>query len=183
MFRHKIQALRRDQEFNPVIGCTILTLPFYLQEKLCINPPLDWSSNIVTGKNCEIKAGSEGLRLFEEAQRSFRLANPELSVVEEPLEQRLGKELMIRPRLGQGGVRVMVLYEYSCCCAITGEKTLPVLEAAHIKPYSENGPHRISNGREYYALHGKQLVSMPEDPGNRPASNFLEWHRNHCYRG
>jgi putative restriction endonuclease len=186
MFRQKIQALRRDQEFIPVIGCTILTQPFYLEEN----------------------------------QHSFRLANPELSVVEEPLEQRLGKELMIRPRLGQGGFRVMVLDEYSRRCAITGEKTLPVLEAAHIKPYSENGPHRISNrilmrsdlhtlfdsgyltltkefnvevsrrireefsnGREYYALHGKQLVSMPEDPGNRPASDFLEWHRKYCYRG
>jgi putative restriction endonuclease len=220
VFREKIQALRHDREFNPVIGCTILTQPFYLEEKLYINPPLDWSSNIVTGKSYEIKAGSEGLRLFEEAQRSFRLANPELSVVEEPLEQRLGKELIIRPRLGQGGFRVMVLDEYSRRCVITGEKTLPVLEAAHIKPCPENGPHRISNGipmrsdlhtlfdsgyltltkefnaevsrrireefsngREYYALHGKQLVSMPEDPGNRPASDILEWHRNHCYRG
>jgi putative restriction endonuclease len=29
---------------------------------------------------------------------------------------------------------------------VTGEKTLPVLEAAHIKPYASNGPHRVSNG-------------------------------------
>jgi len=28
----------------------------------------------------------------------------------------------------------------------TGERTLPVLEAAHIKPYSEEGPHLVSNG-------------------------------------
>jgi hypothetical protein len=45
MFRQKIQALRRDQEFNSLIGCTILALPFYLEEKLYINPPLDWSSS------------------------------------------------------------------------------------------------------------------------------------------
>ena len=62
-----------------------------LEEKLCINPPLDWSSSIVTGKSYEIKAGSEGLRLYEEAQHSFRLANHELSVADEPLERRLGK--------------------------------------------------------------------------------------------
>jgi len=37
----------------------------------------------------------------------------------------------------------MVLDEYSRRCAITGEKTLPVLEAAHIQPYSENGPHKV----------------------------------------
>ncbi len=29
---------------------------------------------------------------------------------------------------------------------LLGEKTLPVLEAAHIKPYVESGPHFISNG-------------------------------------
>ena len=44
-FREKIQALRRDQEFNPVIDCAILAQPFYLEEKLYISPPLDWSSN------------------------------------------------------------------------------------------------------------------------------------------
>ena len=27
-----------------------------------------------------------------------------------------------------------------------GERTLPVLEAAHIQPYSDEGPHEIKNG-------------------------------------
>ena len=31
-------------------------------------------------------------------------------------------------------------------CAATGEKTLPVLQAAHIKPYSYGGEHAITNG-------------------------------------
>ena len=35
---------------------------------------------------------------------------------------------------------------YDRRCAVTGEKTLPVLEAAHIKPYASLGPHRVSNG-------------------------------------
>ena len=35
---------------------------------------------------------------------------------------------------------------YKRRCAITGEKTLPALEAAHIKPYAESGPHFTSNG-------------------------------------
>jgi putative restriction endonuclease len=29
---------------------------------------------------------------------------------------------------------------------MTGERSLPALEAAHIRPYRENGPHRVSNG-------------------------------------
>ncbi|MEX2207188.1 MAG: HNH endonuclease [Myxococcota bacterium] len=30
--------------------------------------------------------------------------------------------------------------------AVTGERTLPVLEAAHIRPYAQGGDHRIDNG-------------------------------------
>jgi predicted restriction endonuclease len=29
---------------------------------------------------------------------------------------------------------------------VTGERTLPVLEAAHIQPFAERGPHVIPNG-------------------------------------
>jgi putative restriction endonuclease len=35
---------------------------------------------------------------------------------------------------------------YERRCAITGERTLPVLEAAHIKPYGSGGPHELENG-------------------------------------
>jgi putative restriction endonuclease len=35
---------------------------------------------------------------------------------------------------------------YERKCAITGEKVLPVLEAAHIRPYRLDGPHDVDNG-------------------------------------
>jgi putative restriction endonuclease len=35
---------------------------------------------------------------------------------------------------------------YDRKCAITSEKVLPVLEAAHIRPYVEAGPHQVDNG-------------------------------------
>jgi putative restriction endonuclease len=35
---------------------------------------------------------------------------------------------------------------YARRCAVTGEKVLPVLEAAHIRPYNEGGEHRVDNG-------------------------------------
>jgi putative restriction endonuclease len=41
---------------------------------------------------------------------------------------------------------VLVTEAYDYRCAITGERTLPVLEASHIKPYSKSGPHRVDNG-------------------------------------
>jgi putative restriction endonuclease len=52
----------------------------------------------------------------------------------------------ILPRLGQGLFRVEVIEAYSRRCAITGERTLPVLEAGHIKPYSLVQRHDVSNG-------------------------------------
>ena len=57
-----------------------------------------------------------------------------------------GNSVLTRVRLGQGAFRVLVTDAYSRKCSITGEKTLPVLEAAHIRPYSDSGPHFISNG-------------------------------------
>jgi putative restriction endonuclease len=219
--RRMIQGHRKDNEFNPIIGCTILTQPFYLGDDATMDPPSDWSGNIVSGKSYEISQGSEGLRLFEQAQAVFAKGYQGLkSEAPGSSEERYGKPQLVAPRLGQGGFRIMVMDEYSRRCAITGEKTLPVLEAAHIKPYSENGPHMLangvfmrsdlhtlfdggymtltkefqvevskrireefSNGREYYALHGKKLLCLPTDPANQPSLEYLEWHQNNRYLG
>jgi putative restriction endonuclease len=48
--------------------------------------------------------------------------------------------------LGQGSFRVLVTDAYSYRCAISKERTLPVLQAAHIRPYGEGGSHELSNG-------------------------------------
>ena len=56
-----------------------------------------------------------------------------------------GKPILTKVRLGQGAFRILVTDAYNRVCAISGERTLPVLEAAHIKRYSESGPHFISN--------------------------------------
>lgn len=50
---------------------------------------------------------------------------------------RYGAEQIIKPRLGQGAFKILITETYNHKCAITGEKTLPVLEAAYIKPYSQ----------------------------------------------
>ena len=39
-----------------------------------------------------------------------------------------------------------VVDAYERRCAISGERTLPVLQAAHIRPYAQEGPHEVSNG-------------------------------------
>ncbi|SFG55192.1 HNH endonuclease [Desulfotomaculum arcticum] len=68
------------------------------------------------------------------------------SVHEGNLNNRYGAGQIVLPRIGQGTFKVLVTEAYHRRCAISGEKTLPVLEAAHIKPYSQEGPHSTSNG-------------------------------------
>ena len=48
-----------------------------------------------------------------------------------------GKPAPVRPRLGQGAFRIIVTDLYGRKCAVTGEKTMPALEAAHIRPYAD----------------------------------------------
>jgi putative restriction endonuclease len=139
---------RNDRSVDPVIGCNVLAEPFFLPEDRWIPIPADWSSNIVQGKTYDAEEPM-GRELWARLQS---VATPVLNVAEAPLGlpasdmPRFGAEYLARSRLGQGAFRVLVTDAYSRRCAVTGEKTLPVLEAAHIKPYAANGPHRVANG-------------------------------------
>lgn len=59
---------------------------------------------------------------------------------------RTGSPQLILPRLGQGSFRVTVIDRYQRRCAVTGERTLPILDAAHIRPFGEGGEHSPGNG-------------------------------------
>jgi predicted restriction endonuclease len=41
---------------------------------------------------------------------------------------------------------VSVTDVYHHRCSVTGEKTLPILDAAHIRPFGQGGEHEINNG-------------------------------------
>src|SRR6202043_4138350 len=49
-------------------------------------------------------------------------------------------------RLGQQSFQAVVLEAYHGHCAITQTKIRPVLQAAHIRPVTEGGEHRLDNG-------------------------------------
>ena len=57
-----------------------------------------------------------------------------------------GDPVLARQRLGQGAFRMLVTDSYQRRCAVTKEKALPVLEAAHIRPVSEGGGHLVTAG-------------------------------------
>jgi len=48
--------------------------------------------------------------------------------------------------LGQGTSRVLVTDIYARRCVVTGERPLPILQAAHINPVAPGGPHDRRNG-------------------------------------
>lgn len=130
-------------EPDPVIGCIILSQPFFFSRADWIPVPEDWAKNIVRGKTYDSQTET-GHQLFEEVR--IRLEAEAGALLSHEEEQRYGADYLARARLGQGAFRVLVTDAYHRRCAITGERTLPVLEAAHIKPYAEAGPHRVDNG-------------------------------------
>jgi putative restriction endonuclease len=58
---------------------------------------------------------------------------------------------------------------YGKCCAMTNERTLLVLEAAHIRSCADQGPHQLSNGlllrSDLHKLFDLGYVTV--DPGDR----------------
>jgi putative restriction endonuclease len=74
---------------------------------------------------------------------------------------------VVFPRLGQGTFRVLVTDVYDRRCSVTGERTLPVLEAAHIRPYGQNGPHDPRNGlllrSDLHTLFDRGYVTVTPD--------------------
>ncbi len=162
-----ISRRRKDSLRDPVIGCTILAEPFFLPDGEWIPVPDDWKPNIVQGKGYEL-GDREFDRLWEFALAKGASA-AELSGETALLEDgpRYGEEYLARARLGQGAFRVMVTEAYGRRCAMTGERVLPVLEAAHIRPYSESGPHRTPNGlllrSDLHALFDEGYITVGPD--------------------
>jgi putative restriction endonuclease len=60
-----------------------------------------------------------------------------------------------------------VIEAYERRCVVTGERTLPALEAAHIVPVTEHGTHELSNGlllrRDLHALFDQHYVTVTPD--------------------
>jgi putative restriction endonuclease len=126
------------------IGCSILSTPYFFPRDSWIEVPPDWSGNIVRGKTYDTTE-QIGNNLWLAVQNRIEGLDQLQPEVREP-EARYGEAYLARARLGQGTFRVLVTEAYQRRCAITGEHTLPVLEAAHIKPFSKHGPNSTRNG-------------------------------------
>lgn len=146
-----------------MIGCRVLTQPFFLPEDKWLPVPGSWSRNIVTFKTYTSDE-VDGRKLWDAIQEALDGSQQGNAALPVP---RYGKPQLIQPRLGQGAFRLVVTDIYSRRCAITGERTLPALEAAHIRPYNDGGPHEASNGlllrRDIHSLFDAGYVTVTPD--------------------
>ena len=156
------------------IGCQVIANPFFLDPADWLSTPPGWSSNFVRGKMYET-THPDGAEIWSHVQQFFvkcqppssknALATVGLSVQEDA--PKYGVESLIEPRLGQGAFRLTLTDAYRKRCALTGESTLPVLEAAHIVPYANEGTHDVRNGlllrADFHKLFDAGLVSVTPD--------------------
>jgi len=164
--RTRIMRYRRNEVDNRSdfqIGCRILTQPFFLDRENWIDVPPSWSPNIVTFKTYSTD-DPDGKYVWDMIQNGI-LSTASLGFRDE--QARYGEPVLVRPRLGQGAFRILVTDTYGRRCAVTGERTLPALDAAHIRPYSQGGAHEVWNGllfrRDIHSLFDAGYVTVTPD--------------------
>jgi putative restriction endonuclease len=143
------------------IGCRVLAQPFFFPEDQWIPIPASFSLHIQQGRRYSSEE-EDGRALWEAVM--VRVAQQSTISIAVP---RYGEPTLVSPRLGQGAFRLTVTDVYGRCCAITKEKTLPILEAAHIRPYKDGGAHEVTNGlllrRDIHRLFDLGYVTISTD--------------------
>lgn len=141
----------KPPEANPLISCLVLNAPIFFRKPDWVPAPESWGNSIVTGKvystqeavgNQLWAAVSATMLRYQQDAFTRELATDSVAL-ESP---GIYREALTKVRVGQGAFRALVTQAYDKKCAISGEKTLPVLEAAHIQPFSQAGPNSVGNG-------------------------------------
>jgi HNH endonuclease len=132
---------------DPVIGCLFVRDVRFFPADATAEPPARFAPNIVQGKSYDLADQS--------AAPYFRMLLQLLLgvVVELDFTQPwhrpgpvLGDPRLAPYRLGQRSFQAVVLDAYHRRCAISGTHIPPVLQAAHIRPVTNGGEHRLDNG-------------------------------------
>jgi len=173
--RRRIARYRRDDALfdprtDPPVGCRILTQPFFWPRDLWLPVPASFARNIVTGKRYSTD-DRDGRYLWDAVADRTALIETEQSqstrVEDAMAAERYGLPQMVRPRLGQGAFHLAVTDAYERRCAVSGEKTLPILDAAHIRSYGDGGEHDPANGlllrTDIHRLFDLAYVTVSED--------------------
>lgn len=149
------------------IGCCLVAEACFFPGGSWVPTPSDWSPRTQTGAGYDLSQG-EGLRVWTACveRATTRREYDDVVVAGEPAP-RYGAPTFHVPRLGQGIFRVKVLDAYGRACAVTGERSLPVLEAVHIKPYASGGEHAVPNAlslrTDLHRLFDRGYVTVDEE--------------------
>jgi putative restriction endonuclease len=187
----KYRRVKPDERDDFVIGCRVLTQPFFLDRSQWLPVPENFALNTVTFKTYSTD-DLEGRQLWEGVANRLSLSQEDSSeIIEERAEigereqARYGDPILVRPRLGQGAFRVLVTDNYARRCAVSGERTLPALDAAHIRPFANGGLHRVSNGvplrRDIHSLFDLGYVTISPDLKFEVSRKIREEYENGRY--
>jgi putative restriction endonuclease len=177
---------RPGEDFT--IGNVVLEQTFFLTREAWIPIPPDFSLNIVQGKTYDLDEGT-GRQLWLELDARLKeraIVSVQRNVSEGIVGRMFSDPVLARRRLGQGAFRVLVTDTYERQCAVTREHTLPVLEAAHIRPVTQAGEHQVSNGlllrSDVHKLFDRGYVTVTPDLKFRVSSRLNEdWQNGKIY--
>jgi putative restriction endonuclease len=171
-----------------IVGNIILEQTFFLTREAWIPSPPTFAGQIVRGKTYDLDTG-DGLNLrvaLEDRLRERPAVSVQRSVAEGVTARMFSDPMLARRRLGQGAFRVLVTDAYERQCAITREHTLPVLEAAHIRPVTQAGEHSVNNGlllrSDVHTLFDRGYVTVMPDFKFRVSSRLRrDWQNGKIY--
>lgn len=144
--------------------------PVFFPPDAWVPQPADWQPRTQVPVKYDLAEG-EGRRVWEAClARASALPGhtraPDAPIAAEHLP-RYGDPRLVQPRLGQATFRIAVLDAYGRACAVTEEHSLPALEAAHIRSYSDDGPHAVPNGlllrADLHRLFDKGYITVTPD--------------------
>ncbi len=103
--RTRVRKYRRtDDSVDPVIGCNVLSEPFFFPRSQWIPVPKNWSGNIVQGKSYQTDS-EEGEALWHAVRQTMTIGHAAMDpghTDQSSDELRFGAEYLARGRLGQG---------------------------------------------------------------------------------
>ncbi len=146
------------------IGCSILRAP-------CFWPRDEWipadGFQRYYGPGAMIDSeDADGAKLLQLAQVRMLKCGDQSTLFREvdEIPSGYGEPVLVRPRRGQGAFQALVTNAYQRRCAITGESTLPTLEAAHIRGVKFQGLNNTYNGlllrADFHKLFDRGLVTV-----------------------
>jgi putative restriction endonuclease len=157
-----------------------LEQPLFLDERDWIEAP-EWKPNIQRGRTYRLDT-EPGLTMWRALEVRLGASPLPIELVDRLLREsgaaRYGSPMFVLPRLGQGSFQMAVVDAYRRRCAVTGEKVLPVLESAHIKPYADGGEHRVDNGMLLRSdIHGPIVYTVGHS--THSLDKFVEARQHH----